>query len=227
MPNPHLNLDLTRKGSSMKKLLVAAIVAGLLVPPVSASAGKTTKPVKTTLYMHGDHQVGDGLQLVTFLEEGKPMSMDATEPAAGPPKSMSHWFSANEECAGNSLWPAWEGHLSGTVVGDLKVVIHTLGAPSKLKVRLWADIPFSSCSSTTAGVADFKPPQLAQEVDVPAGLNETTAVFKKVRLPIGFNLIAQVHTTALRQQGRVVYDAADFATRIEFNCIPAQGKTCA
>lgn len=213
----------------MKKLLATSLIIGLLGSALAlpATAGKKAKPVKTTLYMHGTYPVGDGTELVNFAETMKPMQMDTTEPAGPAPKSMGYWGFVNEQCAGNPFWPSWEGRLAGTIVGDVKVYINALAAPSTVKLRLWMDLPYSSCNASATGAADFKEPQLEQDVEVPPGLNEVEVVFEKVRIPVGYNIVAQIHSTAPNSQGRVLYDSPDFATRIEFDCIPKSGKACA
>ena len=206
-------------------LAACSLLASLLGTP--AVAAKKAKPVKTTLYMHGTYPVGDVLELVNFVETSQPMKMDTAEPAGPAPKSMSYFGQANEQCAGNPFWPSWEGQVAGTIVGDVKVYINALAAPSTAKLRLWTDIPFSSCTASTTGAADFKEPQLQQDVEIPPGVNEVQVVFKNVRIPVGYNMVAQIHSTSPGAQGRVLYDSPDFATRIEFNCIPKSGKACA
>jgi hypothetical protein len=212
----------------MKKTITLVSIGVLfLIAAVAPAGAAKPKSVKTTLYMHGNNPVGES-EFATFLTDGTYMTMDTTEPASGGPKSQSYWFSANESCVGNPLYPSWEAKMAGLVTGDLKILTHTLGAPATLNVRVWKDVPFMSCTSSTAGTDAFVEPVLQQQVELAPGLNETEIVFKKVKLPVTFNLIVQIHTSALRSQGRILYDSAEFPTRVEFDCAPVKGsKTCA
>lgn len=217
----------------MRKLLIAGLVVGLigsaLAVPATAGKKKKAKPVKTTLYMHGDLPVADLAEWIEGATGGIHNKMDTTEPAAGPPKSHSYSLPiGNAQCTGNELFPSWEGQVNGTIVGDLKLYANTLALPSTVIARVWVDVPFGSCTSGTAGVDNFVEPLAEQEVDVPAGSNELEIVFEKLKAKAEMNLIVELHQTGPNNQGRVLYDSSDFPTRVEFNCIPAKGsKTCA
>jgi len=213
----------------MKKMiaigLVVGLVGGALVAPAMA---KKAKPVKTTLYMHGDLPVADMAEWIEGATGGVHNKMDTTEPAAGAPKSHSYSLPVgNADCAGNELFPSWEGQVAGTIVGDLKLYANTLAVPSTVIARVWVDVPFGACTSSTAGVSDFVPPIAEQEVEVPAGANEIEIVFEKLKAKATFNMIVELHQTSPTSQGRVLYDSSDYPTRVEFNCIPQSGKACA
>lgn len=217
----------------MKKLLTlaltAALIGGAIVSPAAAGKKKKAKPVKTTLYMHGDLPVGDMAEWIEGLSGGSHQKMDTTEPAAGPPKSHSYSLPiGNPECTGNELFPSWEGTVNGKIVGDMKLYANTLALPSTVTARVWVDVPFGSCTSETAGVDDFVDPIAEQEVEVPAGSNEVEIVFKKLKVTAKMNVIVELHTNTPTNQGRVLYDSSEFPTRLEFKCIPAKGaKACA
>ena len=217
----------------MKKLLTLVMVMGLLAAAISSPAvaakKKKAKPVKTTLYMHGDVPVGDLVEWVEGLSGGTHQKMDTTEPAGGPPKSHSYSLPVgNPDCTGNELFPSWEGTLTGKIVGDMKLYVNTLALPSTAIARVWVDVPFGSCTSATAGVDEFVDPVAEKEVEIPAGSNEVEVVFEKLKLPVKGNLIIELHTNTPTNQGRVLYDSSDFPTRVEFDCIPPKGaKACA
>lgn len=213
----------------MKKLFAIGLVMGLLGTALAIPASaKKAKPVKTTLYMHGDLPVADMAEWIEGATGGVHNTMDTTEPAAGPPKSHSYSLPiGNAECAGNELFPSWEGKVAGKIVGDLKLYANTLALPSTVIARVWVDVPFGACTSSTAGVSDFVDPIAEQEVEVPAGANEIEIVFKKLKVTAGYNMIVELHQNAPANQGRVLYDSSDYPTRVEFNCIPPKGaKTC-
>jgi len=220
----------------MKKAIAVALALGLMAGALAAPAQagkkkKKAKPVKTTLYMHGDLPVGDMAEWIEGASGGTHNKMDTTEPAAGPPKSHSYTLfgAGNTQCTGNELFPSWEGQIAGTIVGDLKLYANMLAPPSKVIARVWVDVPFGSCTSEVAGVENFVDPIAEVEVEVPAGANELEIVFEKLKVPAQMNLIVQLHQQDEPQnQGRVLYDSADFPTRVEFNCIPPKGaKACA
>ncbi|MFN2389762.1 MAG: hypothetical protein ABR575_09200 [Actinomycetota bacterium] len=218
----------------MKKALVITLAmclgaSALLAPAASAKKKKKkAKPVETTLYLHGQTPIGDGAETATYLTNGTYMTMDTTEPAAGPPKSMSYSLPVgNPDCTGNSLFPSWEGKVAGRIVGDLTWHVHTVAAPSTVTARVWVDVPFSSCTSDAAMVDAFVEPVAEAQVTVPPGSNEVEIVFEGLKLPVVNNIIVELHTNSPTSQGRVLYDSADFASHLEFSCIPASGKSCA
>lgn len=205
-------------------LLGLTVLAGVLASPAAA---KKAAPVATTLYMHGNMPVGDGLEFVNGVQNATNMKMDPTEPAAGAPKSMSFSLPVgNEQCAGNDLFPSWSGTVTGKLASDLKMTAHFVAAPSTITARVWLDVPFGSCTSSTAGVADFKPPVAEVQVEVPAGHNEVVIDFPGLKgKKVQSIMVVELHTNSPTAQGRVLYDSADMATRLEFACIPAKGAT--
>ena len=216
----------------MRRLSATAAVLALLVvavaAPVEARARKA-KPVKTTLYMHGNAPVGDLAELYFNIGEGKVMAMDKKKPTEPFPKSFSYQqVIGNDQCTGNPIFPSWEGDVSGTIVGKITWITHLLAPPSQVTARLWVDIPFASCTSEAAGVDDFVPPVAEATVEVPPGQNEVKIVFKGLKkLPVQANMIVELIETSPANQGRVLYDSPDFPTRLQFSCIPAKGKSCA
>lgn len=205
-------------------LLGLAVLTGVLAAPATA---KKPAPVATTLYMHGHMPVGDGLELVNGVQNSTNMKMDATEPAAGAPKSMSYSLAAgNEQCVGNDLFPSWDGLVAGKLASDVKMTAHFAAAPSTVTARIWLDVPFGACTSSNTGAADYQEPTAMVEVDIPAGHNEVVIDFPGLKgKKVGAMMVVQLHTNAPDSQGRVLYDSADMATRIEFACIPAKGST--
>jgi hypothetical protein len=214
----------------MKRIATAlaglTVLAGLLASPATAAK---PKPVETTLYMHGHMPVGDMLEFVNGVQNSTNMKMDVTEPAAGAPKSMSFSLPVgNEQCAGNDLFPSWSGTVTGKLASDVKMTAHFAAAPSTVTARIWLDVPFGSCTSSTAGVSDFRDPVAEVDVEVPAGANEVVIDFPGLKgMKVGAIMVVELHTNSPTSQGRVLYDSADYPTRIEFSCIPAKGSaTC-
>jgi hypothetical protein len=208
-------------------LLGFGLVAGSLVSP--AAAARKPKPVATTLYMHGTLHVADLTEWLSGAAGGTHRMMDATEPAAGAPKSQSFSFAAgNLECAGNELFPSWEGKIAGKLASDVTIKANFVSAPTTVTARVWIDVPFGSCTSSNTGSTDFQPPVAEVTVDVPPGSNEVEIVLEGLKgKKAKFSMIVQLHQTSPAGQGRILYDSADFASRVEFSCIPASGKSCA
>ncbi len=200
-------------------LLLATLVAGLNAPATAAKK----KPVRTTLYLHGAHAVGEGGMPEHALDETV-MPMDTKKPSDGTPKSRSVGLVAgNEDCTGNTTYfPAWVGNLAGTIVGDAKLTIHTLSPGATIRARIWVDTPEGLCNESY-----IKP---AQEVSVaaPAGQGVVTIKFKKLKLKATSIVMIQVLRSGIRANfTRVLYDSTDAASKLEFSCIPARGKKCA
>lgn len=206
-------------------LLGLSVVATVFAAP--ATAARKPKPVATTLYMHGSVPVGDFTEWLSGPVNGTHRMMDPNEPAAGAPKSQSYSFAAgNLECAGNDLFPSWEARIAGTLAGDVTIKAHLVSPGSTVTARVWLDVPFGSCTSSNTGATDFVPPVAEVQVDVPAGSNEVEIVLPGLKgKKATFGMIVELHQTSPAQQGRVLYDSADYPTRVEFACVPAKGAT--
>lgn len=208
----------------MKKLMLLGVVAGLVASSLAApaSAGKA-KPVRTTLYFHGNSPVGEPDGLDGALN-GVYASMDTSEPSDAQPKSMSvvsYVAGPNTTCAGSFLSPVWVGKMSGKIVGDVKVTFDAISSPTgKVDVQLYPD--------QTALACDLESPAQVR-VDLPAGPGKVEAVIKKVNLPVAGALMVQITPViAGAFYGRVLYDSTSSPSNIEFKCLPAKGqKTCA
>ena len=209
----------------MKKTAALALITGLISASLLAPAGAAKpKPVKTTLYLHGNTPVGEGAEAAVNISESLVMTLDATAPTDPAPKSYN--FNnpvGNDQCSGNStFFPTWSGALAGTIVGDVKWTAHFAAPPSQVVARIWTDTPISSCNE------GYIPPAQEVVVDIPAGQNAVDIVFKKMKLKAGYNIMVELLQRSATQQGRVLYDAVGFESALTFNCIPAAGaKTCA
>lgn len=216
----------------MKKALTVALslclVAGALSLPAAAKK-KKAKPVATTLYAHGPSPLGevDGAAWFSELGAGKPpLTLDGTEPAAGTPKSQNFFSPAlNDQCTGLPVaFPTFQGDLVGTIVGDATLTAHFVSAPSKILARIWTDVPNFSCNDA------YVAPASEVEVDVPAGQSEVEIVFPGLKQTatswVLVEILAPSGADYKGQVGRLLYDSATAATRLEFNCIPASGSSC-
>lgn len=212
----------------MKRIITVALLAGLIAGslaamPAHAKKKKKAKPVATTLYMHGNLPFGE-LEFPDTIN-GVFMPMDKNEPGGGAPKSMgltNYAGGPNTQCAGNGLFPLWVGDLSGKIVGDIKVTMHTITGPaSQVEVRVWPDISALACNDS------YPEPAGQVTVDLPAGHGETEAVIEGVKFPAASRLMIQISPVLPGPtQGRILYDSADMATQISFGCIPSSGKSC-
>jgi hypothetical protein len=216
-------------------LLAGGLVAGSLVAP--ALAKKKAKPVTTTLYMHGGEIVGE-LESTPLVADA-PLSMDPTEPTGAEPKShgiLNGVVTPNHQCAGNNLFPVFVGNVTGRIVGDMKVTLHALSTPGKVDVRVWTDKMGLLCTSELAGTTDYPEPAAEATLDLPAGHGVIEAVFEDLDVLATTNMMIQIspETTPVGPEevmapfvARILYDATDYASNVEFQCIPAKGqKSC-
>lgn len=230
----------------MKRMITILLVVGLVAAMVGGSADakkkkkKKAKPVKTTLYFHGNEAVGESESFAVAADAPLPMSPE--EPSGSEPKSKqitNGVVTPNAQCANNNLFPNWSGSVAGKIKGDVKVTFSTVSSPGDVVVRIWPDVMSLLCDSNLEPVSsssDYPKPAGEVTVSLPNGPGEVTAVMKGVKAKaIGSLLLeitpANVDTPAGRKIfppsfARVLYDTDDFDSRIEFKCIPAKGKSC-
>jgi hypothetical protein len=203
------------------------LIFGLMFGAVASAEAKkkAKKPVSVTYYFHGTETVGE-IDLVNNFAVSY-LKMDSTEPTEPAPRSrpFTTWSGDPQmwnDCAGSALLPVWTGPLSGKVVGDMKVTLHTLSAPKAVTIQVWPDLASQACASNNLGEGDYPEPAAETTVDLPAGPGESEIILKNVKFDASAMLMLQVlpHGPA---PGRVLYDSPDFASKIEFKCIP---KSC-
>lgn len=212
-------------------LLTVGLVASAFVAPATAAKKKKAKPVATTLYLHGNEVIGE-VENYPFVATGSYFKMDPTEPTAAEPKSKqftNYVAGPNDLCAGNDFYPVWVGSIAGQVKGDVKVTFHTVATPGgKVDVRIWPDVASQMCTNETLGAADYPEPAGALTVDIPAGAGVVEAVIKGVDFKAVGGLMLQL--TPVNESpflGRALYDSTSYVSKIEFQCIPASGTSCA
>lgn len=206
--------------------LALALLVGVTSAPAVAKKKKKAKPVVTTLYLHGNAALGE-LDIPDALD-GMYMVMDPAEPE-GQPKSMTMAMitavaatSPNPQCAGSPLFPVWVGDVEGKIVGDMTFTFHTLSSPTSVDVRVWPDVGSLACNES------YPTPAAEVTVDVPPGHGEVEAVLEGVKFDAVRRIMVQITPSASPPPtlGRVFYDSPDFASSLEFKCIPAKGKSC-
>lgn len=213
----------------MKKILATSValvlVAGALSAP--ALAGKKKKkpaPVPVTLFFHGTEPVGEA-DIVNNLASGGAMQpMNTTEPTGSPSKSfpiLDAVATPNESCSGSPLFPSWTGSFSGRVTGDVKVTFNTIASAGSVDVELFVDAGPLSCNDT------YVPPAAETTVDLPTGTGTVEAVLEGVDVPVGGILTVMINPRNLDAPaaGRILYDSATDASRVELTCIPNKGAT--
>lgn len=205
-----------------KKLLVAALVAGLLTANMAApveAKKKKVKPVATTLFLEGEStfgeedQLGNGTYLKIQADEG------SGQKSIGVP---NYTVGPNVNCAGNSLVPVFVGSLVGQVVGDMTVTFDAGATPgAKVEVRVWPDVAAQACNES------YIEPAGAAIVDLPAGQGSVEAVIEDLDFESSAGLMIQITPVigSAPSYGRVFYGTGD--SKVEFSCIPTSGKTCA
>jgi hypothetical protein len=201
-------------------LLVAGALAAGALQPASASKGPA---VATTLYFHGSSPSGEVDSAPGLIDLTTFMRMDPKAPTGSEPRSKGYVWT-NYQCAGNRLHPLWVGDLSGTITGDITVTFTSASAPQSIDIRIWPDVMAQTCND------DYFEPSAQATVEVPAGPGEVEVVIPNDRLIARAGLMIQFSPTSIATDtpglGRIFYDSTNFASRIEFHCVPRQGKTC-
>jgi hypothetical protein len=208
----------------MRKVVSLACLAILATVALSPGAGaRAAKPVKTSLYLHGYTPFGELDGADWFANGTPPMQMDKKKPTESAPKSMRLGTPGlNTSCTGLPLgFPTWVGNLSGTIVGDAKLTLHTASTPSNVTARIWVDTPVFSCNEA------YIEPAAEVIAEVPAGHGHFHVVFKDLKLEAGSTVMIELIGTGVHSNGRVLYDTPDLASVLQFKCIPARGKSCA
>lgn len=202
---------------------LGAVVLGLVHPASSA-----TKPVATTLYLHGTSTSGNQDVFV----DGTPLTLDATKPTASADKDIMFFgagASPNTDCAGGLL-PYWSGPLKGTLSGKITVNFYARSTPgANAVVQVFKDAGAGGCNEENPG--SFA------EVTVPLKAGATNALHTavidipgKVSVKESFHVeILPGMTAALigPQVSGVGYDSTVSPSSVSFSCTPATGKkTC-
>jgi hypothetical protein len=208
----------------MRKTLICVLVAGLFAGALGlpATASRLTQaPLHTVLYFHGTLPLGEA-ETPDNLANFKFMQMDPNKPTAADSKSKSYGW-GNTACAGNHFFPQWVGNVSGTVVGDLKVVFTSVSNPQDIDIRFFR-------SNSELCNNDYPQPTKQQKVTLEGGQSETTVVFKNVHFKTAGALMVQFSPTMINNTdtpgpGRLLYDSTAAMSRIEFDCIPPSGAT--
>ena len=215
------------------RVLIACTIVTLLTVAAGLSpavAGKKSKKkprtVKTSLYLHGRYQVGDGTENASSIAELAPMSMDSTTPTSPAPKSTNYWSLVHDvECNGTFFFPVWGASVQGTIVDKITATLHFVGPASGATVRIWSDASYGTCTE------NYVQPIVHEVIAIPAGQSEvkvTLAGLGKVK--VGGNLLLEVAQSAFgdpTHHGRILYDSPMSPSRLEFSCLPAKGaKSC-
>ena len=221
--------------------LAAGLVAGTLVTP--AVAKKKARPQPVTFYLHGPLPLGEADYAETTANtlQGVPdgfQTMDTTEPSDPTPDSMgltNYVRGPNRTCSGNALFPTWQGELAGTVTGDMKIYLNAIAGPATdVVVEVFPDST-GGCDSATGSTGYVKPVASAEATLTP-GSGETEVVLEGVNFSTFAQFVIMVTPTGTSvqdqnlltptSQGRILYDSADYASRVEFMCTPKTGKSC-
>jgi len=213
----------------MKRVVSMLLILGMVFGAIaSAEAKKKVKPVTATLYFHGNETVGEVDTANNFAVAYN--KMDQTEPSGAAPKSkaLTTWTGEPamwNDCAGSYLLPVWTAPVSGRIVGDIKVTLHSLAAPGTVSIQVWPDVMTQACASNDVAEGDYAEPAAEATVDLPAGPGASEVVLKKVN----FKAFAALTVMVLPHgpvAARVLYDSPDYASSLTFSCIPKSGKTC-
>ena len=212
----------------MRRVISMLLVFGLMFGAIASAEAAKKKPIPVTFYLHGTETLGE-VDLVNNVGTAY-LKMDPTEPAEAAPRSrpFTTWVGDPQmwnDCAGSALLPVWTGALSGKVVGDIKVTLHTASAPKDVLVQIWPDLTTQTCASNDLAEGEYPKPAAEATVSLPPGPGESEVVIKNVKFDAIGSMMLQI-TPVGPLPGRVLYDSPDFSSRIEFTCIPKSGKSC-
>ncbi|MGH2730965.1 MAG: hypothetical protein ACRDJI_10220 [Actinomycetota bacterium] len=203
----------------MKRAIVVALTFGLVAGSLAMPADAAKKPKKTTFYLHGNQAAGESELPETWID-GIPHVMDAQEPEGAEPKSQfvtNYGVGPNTECSGNGLYPIWKGNLAGTVVGNVKVTLHTVATPAaKLAIQLYPDAS-GGCNSALGN--DFVPPATEAVVEVPPGPGVVEAVLPNRSFQVAGSMTLQIYIAdqgTSPAQVRLFYDSASMISSVQF-----------
>jgi hypothetical protein len=195
---------------------------------VSAQAAKKKKATSVKFYFHGVEQIGE-LDSINNVGVGY-NAMDTTEPSGAAPKSIS-WLTWTgdpalwNDCAGMFTLPVWLGKVSGRIVGDMKVMLHSVSGPATVDVQVWPDVTMQTCASNDVSQGKYPEPAAQTTVELTPGHGEAHIVLKDVDFKAIGSMIIQFRPHG-PVPGRILYDTPDLASLLEFKCIPASGKRC-
>jgi hypothetical protein len=209
----------------MKRVIVSIMALTLLLGSVvSAQAGK--KPASVKFFLHGTEMLGEVDMANNFGAAYN--KMDTTEPDGPAPKSfgISAWGGPPwNDCAGMFILPVWTGAVAGKIVGDIKISLYSVSGPRSVTVQIWPDVSGQTCASNDVSEGQYPEPAAQATIALTPGAGVTEAVIEDVNFKAVGILMLQIRPTS-PAPGRLLYDAADFASSIEFKCIPARGKSC-
>lgn len=212
--------------------LVLGLLAGALVMPAEAAKKKkpaAPAPVPTVMYLEGSADTGEEDAGVPVVASGEYLQLTKA-PGTGEKSMGIYSYSAgpNNKCAGNSLFPVFQGAFAGTITGDLKVTFEAMGTPgSKVEVRVWPDLG----ATPEAPICNdaYIEPAGAVEVPLPSSRGPVEAVIPGLNVTAGTNLVIQLTAVAGSATAPTVppfvgraYYGLD-TTKVEFSCLPASG----
>lgn len=212
----------------MKPLIGISLILGLVVGSVATADAAKKKPAPVEFFFHGTEAIGE-IDLVNNFGAAY-NKMDTTEPDGDVPKSITGLTWAEDpqmwnDCAGMYTLPVWTGPLSGRIVGDMKLTLHTISVGRPMTVEIWPDIATQTCASNDLSEGTYPEPAAMARIDIPPGHSTVEYTFEDVNIKAVGSLLIQF-TSVGPAAARILYDSPDLASSLSFKCIPARGKSC-
>lgn len=202
----------------------------------------TPAPIEVTYHLHGD----DGQAYVdedAYATTGGVLPMDREAPTGDfDSQHLKNYAQGpNARCAGNGLFPVWNGFLGrGTLTGEATLAFDVVAStPGPVTVEVFADVSGQACNEA------YPEPVASTTVTLPAGSGRVEApidltgvdpdVYLMVQLragdsplatdvpldnpgsPIWPAAIAPLDPTT---QGRILYGGADYDATLTLTCQP-------
>ena len=203
-------------------------------PSPSPSSSPSQAPAEscpagfTCLWLHGTNPDGDA-EAAEHTANGTFMQMDPvkpTEPTASKSRQITNYGAGpNTQCAGNNLFPVWQGKMAGTITGDITFTFHAVTSPPvTVEVRVWPDIVAQACNEA------YPEPARKVQVELPAGQAEVQAVLSGADIEALGSVMVQITPILPTEggvpfEGRVFYDAENALSVFSFQCTPPSGAS--
>lgn len=203
----------------------------------------TPDPIEVTMYLHGDDELAKVDDNAYAGTSGGVLPMDREAPDGDyETKQLTNYAQGpNARCAGNGLLPVWQGFAGqGTITGPAVLDLTFLGSTGgQVVVDVFVDVSGQACNEAypePVATAVATLPMGEGDLSIPLeldgvrpgsylmvqlrGADSATSVANPVPNPGAPTWPGAALPTDPTAQGRVVYDGADFQSRLTFTCQP-------
>ena len=174
--------------------------------------GDVCERAARTLYMDGGAPAGE-LNQAPRVIDGDYLQLSPA-PGSAEKSMMIPNRVGNTNCAGNSLFPVFIGHVDGRVVGDMKISFPAIGTGENVEIRVWPDVRSLRCN------ADYPQPAGKVVKALPSGEGTVEATIPDLDFVADSRMMIQI-TPVLAPgpaHARAFYGTP--ASKVTFDLIP-------